>query len=82
MCVSVWGVYGGKIEGTTYIVTLLALSVIEFSGLAVAAPLGVIPVVPGGGSVGGRGQQRAGHLWPVRPVLSVQSGKEEGNKTV
>lgn len=84
MCVCVCrgrGVYGGKIEGTTYIVTLLAHSMIEFSGLAVAASLGVIPVVPGGGRVGGRRQQRAGHLWPIRPVLRVLSGKEDSNAT-
>lgn len=86
VCVSVcvcWGrgVYGGKIEGPTYIVTLLGLSVIELSGLAVAASLGVIPVVAGGGGGGGRGQQRAGRLGPVRPVLRVWSGEDDSSAT-
>lgn len=59
MCIFEWGGGGGlwcKIEGTTYI----ALSLIEFSGLAITVSPGVIPIVPGGGSVGGRGEQRAG----------------------
>lgn len=53
---------GGKIEKITYIVSLLALGVVESAGLAVAAPLAVLPVVPRGGGVGARGQRRAGGL--------------------
>lgn len=52
----------GKREGTTYIMTLLALSLIEFSSFAIAVSLGVIPVVPVRGSVGVWGWQRDGHL--------------------
>lgn len=47
---------GGEIEETTYIVPFLALAVVESAGLSVAAPLAVVPVVPGGGSFGARGQ--------------------------
>lgn len=62
LCVYLSGEGGlwGKIEGTTYIKMLLSLSLTEFSGLAITVSLGVIPVVPCGGSVGGRGEQGAG----------------------
>lgn len=66
---------GGKIEKITYIVSLLALGVVESAGLAVAAPLAVLPVVPGGGGVGARGQRRAGGLLSVRLVFGVGPGK-------
>lgn len=86
MCVYIWVAGGeggvwGKIEETTYIMTLLALSLIEFSSLAIMVSLGVIPVVPGGGSIGGRGEQRAG-LWPVYPVLRIHSAKEDSSAAV
>lgn len=55
----------------------LALGVVESAGLAVAASLGVVPVVPGGGTVGARGQRGARRLLPVRLVLGVQSGRAE-----
>lgn len=71
-----WGC-GSKIEEITYIVPFLALGVVESAGLAVAASLGVVPVVPGGGRVGARGQRGAGGLLSVRLVLGVQSGRAE-----
>lgn len=72
---------GSKIEEITYIVPLLALGVVESAGLAVAAALGVVPVVPGGWTVGAQGQRGAGRLLPVCLVLGVQSGraKQHGN---
>lgn len=72
----------GKREGTTYIMTLLALSLIEFSSFAIAVSLGVIPVVPVRGSVGVWGRQCTGHLWPIHPVLRVHSGKEDRSAIV
>lgn len=71
-----WGC-GGKIDEITYIVPFLALGVVESAGLAVAAPLGVVPVVPRRGTVGARGQRGAGRLLSVRLVLGVQSGRAE-----
>lgn len=71
-----WGC-GGKIEEITYIVPFLALGVVESAGLAVAASLGVVPVVPRRGSVGARGQRRAGCLLSVHLVLGVQPGRAE-----
>lgn len=68
-----WG--GGKIEKITYIVSLLAIGVVESAGLAVAAPLAVLPVVPRGGGVAARGQRRAGGLLSVRLVFGVGPGK-------
>lgn len=46
-----WGC-GSKIEEITYIVPFLALAVVESAGLAVAASLGVVPIVPCCGGVG------------------------------
>lgn len=66
-----------KIEEITYIVPFLALGVVESAGLAVAASLGVVPVVPRSGSVGARGQRGAGRLLSVHLVLGVQSGRAE-----
>lgn len=60
-------------EEITYIVPLLALRVVESAGLAVAASLGVVPVVPCGGTVVARGQRGACRLLSVRLVLGVQS---------
>lgn len=71
-----WGC-GGKIEEITYIVPFLALGVVESAGLAVAASLGVVPVVPRRGSVGARGQRRAGCLLSGHLVLGVQPGRAE-----
>lgn len=66
---------GGKIEEITYIVPSFALGVVESAGLAVAASLGVVPVVPRRRGVGAGGQRRAGCLLPVRLVLGVRSGR-------
>ena len=57
--------------------TPLALSVTELPAPAVAASLAVIPVVAGGGRVGGGGHQRARHLGAIRPVFGGLSGKGE-----
>lgn len=56
---------GSKIEEITYIVPFLAPGVVESAGFAVVASLGVVPVVPGSGTVGARGQRGAGRLLSV-----------------
>lgn len=66
----VWGC-GSKIEEITYIVHFVALAVVGSAGPAVAAPLGVVPVVPHCGGVGAGGQRGAGRLLSVRLVLGV-----------
>lgn len=55
----------------------VALGVVESAGLAVAASLSVVPVVPRRWSVGAWGQRGAGHLLSVHLVLGVQSGRAE-----
>lgn len=77
------GVGGGsKVEEITYIVSFLALAVVESAGLAVAASLGVVPVVPGGGAGGARRHRGAWRLVSVRLVLGVQSGKRRSTTQI
>ena len=71
-----WG-FGSRIEEITYIVPFLALGVVESAGLAVAASLGVVPIVPRGRTLGARGERGARRLLSVVLVLGVQSGRAE-----
>lgn len=73
--------YGGKIDEITYIVPFLALGMVESARLAVAAALGVVPVVPRRGTAGARGQRGAGRLLSVCLVLGVESGGAETHRS-
>lgn len=64
-------VCGNKIEEITYIVPFLAIGVVESAGLAIAASLGVVPVVPSGGTLGGRGLRGVRYLLTVSLVFGV-----------
>lgn len=62
---------GNKMKEITYIVPFLAIGEVESAGLAVAASLGVVPVVPSGGTLGGRELRGANHLLTIRLVFGV-----------
>jgi len=72
---------GSKIEEITYIIPFLAFGVVESASLAVAALLGVVPVVPRGRMVGTRGQRGGGGLLSVCLVFGVQSGRAQPHST-
>lgn len=71
---------GGKIEEITYIVPSFAPGVVESAGFAVAASLGVVPVVPRRRGVAAGGQRRAGGLLSVRLVLGVRSERSRATR--
>lgn len=60
---------GSRTEEVTYIMPLLALGGFESAGLAVAAALTVVPVVPRRGTVWVQRQRRACRLLSVCLVL-------------
>lgn len=62
---------GTSIKWYSLIVPFLAIGVVESAGLAVAASLGVVPVVPSGGTLGGRGLRGVRHLLTFRLVFGV-----------